>query len=1291
MLIKMYRKNALNGFEIARILQDANLDDLTVRTELCYYVEIEKKPTDREMQILSFFMSLRLGDGLLRRRSFLSQQKQKIEFGPRLHFETSQSAKAVEGCIATGVKSVTRLEESRRFCFSRKLTQKEKTSFIAAAHDRMVEMEYKKPLNSFKSGSRRAKLQRIPLIEEGMAGLERFSQAYGLGIEEDNKEFLLDIFANKYKRNPTDSELASIVNFISDHSRHGQFNGVISEKGRLKPSMFELIKRGWKKNPGNTLIAFADDASAITGSEELSLISENPDRPSRMILAKRHINPTMKVESHNHPTFIEPYEGAATCIGGCLRDGMVVGKGGIVLAGSAVFYTDHWQIPGYIQSWETNCLANPPGTAGSLEIALRGSRAFYDYGNAFGLPTINGSLKTFGIHLPEGYKACMKPTFLGGVFGEILTLHRDKPKQLEPGLVIIQIGGKGYRIGVGGASASSLDHGTNKTELDFKSVQRGNAWMGQLTYRAIRASLEMGLQNPIFIAGDLGANGHANSLLELLSSSGGIININRIPLGDRSLADWEIMINESQERINIIVHPDQLKVITSILDRENTPYEILGQTSDDEIVRIFDQARKTWPLELRPKDFTEDRPPKRYELERIPLMRPALDLPKDLTIRGALEKVLRFPAVASKNFLVHGVDRSVGGRIAQQQCVGPNYLPLADYGMVTAGFYSKGGQATSLGDRISIGEVSTPAMARMSVAEAVLNMIGAGIQSKNIKFSANWMWPVRLPGERARMYDCVESLDKCVRDLILAIIGGKDSLSMSAKSMLLKKIVTVAAPGQAVITALATVDDITKRLTPEFKRSGSSIILIDFAHGKRRLGGSALAQVHEQIGNDCPDIDNSKRFGREVRAVLDLFNLGIVDSVHDVSDGGLITTVLEMCFGGNVGATIRFNKYDGLLEELFSEEAMLVVETTRPSALIDHAIVHGYRAKVIGYTTQAPNFLIEVGSHEIVDCFPMTKLRQDWSETSYRMDLLQANPDCVEAERIVTSELIQDPPAKLTFMPLKTHRMVMKAKDKPKVAIMRTPGTNGDTEMKALFMSAGFEAWDVNLDDLLNKKISLKIFRGVDWAGGFSYQDVFGSGKIAAGIIRYGGLQKEFSQFRKRDDTFSVGSCNGCQIMAHLGWGPGHGLSDLEKPRFIQNRSGRFESRDTWVRIEDGPSIMLKGMAGTILWVPSEHGEGYCDIPSQKLLHRILDNGMAPIRYVDMDGNPTMTYPFNPNGSPHGIAGLCSADGRHLSMMPHPERAFLPYQWPWIPNGWKHLEVMPWLKMAQNAYDWCTK
>jgi len=1258
-------------------------------TEQCLYVEASEPLTADEMKRIVWLATETFEPTKTRFDSLLTPGR-VLEIGPRLTVETPFSSNAVAICRAMGLTKVTRVERSQRYPLTDTLTEE---SVIASHLDKMTQVAYRQPLTTFDGDITPQPTRTIPVLQRGADALRELNAELGLGMDDWDIEYYTDLF-KRCGCNPTDVGLFQIGNANSEHSRHWFFRGKLVIDGQEMPdSLFDIVRAPWRALPdSNRMPAFRDNAGMIWGHHVSAFVPEHPGYPSRLIRKSSVWHITCTAETHNHPIFIEPYQGAATGTGGRLRDNSAPGRGALPYAGVAGYCVGNLFIPNFQIPGETIGGEELARYASPLDILIGGSNGISDYGNCFGEPVIGGFTRTFGQIVNGERREFRKPILYSGGFGRIQAIHSEKHEP-ETGMLIIRIGGPAYRIGVGGGSASSMMQGANTEDLDFNSVQRGNPEMENRANRVIRACLEMGEQNPIESIHDQGAGGPSNVLTELLEPAGGRIDIRKITLGDRTMSVLEIWSAEYQEGYGVLIKPDRLDEFRNICERERVNCEVVGEITGDGHVTVIDSQDGTVPVRLSLREILTGIPQKTFRLERLPRKFDPLVLPNNLMIEEALRKVFLLPQVGSKGFLVHKVDRSVTGLVARQQCCGPAQIAVADVSVTADGYFGKTGAATAIGEQPVKMLIDPACGARMAVGEMLTNMVSAQITDLgDIRCRANWMWPAKLPGEGALLYDAATAMRDIMIALGIAADGGKDSLSMAATI----NGTVVKSPGELVILGYAPMKDITKVMTPDFKHPGkSSIGFIDLGNGKNRLGGSSLAQAFGQTGDESPDVDDPVLLGNTFRAVQELIDHGVIAALHDRSDGGLITTIIEMCLAANCGANIAVGTTSDALAELFSEELGLVFEYVpeHEGAVRQILEFNGVPFRYLGATTTAQKFAVHGGEgNATLFASPLTQLRSWWEATSSRLELLQTDASAVESARKTHVELA-NPRYKLSFRPEKEVPGISSLSDVPRVAILREEGTNGDREMAAAFFTAGCDPWDITMSDLLAERATLDGFRGLVFPGGFSFMDVFDSGKGWAGTTRFNKtLKAMFDRFYDRPDTFSLGVCNGCQLMALLGWVPCRGLAETAQPRFVRNASRRFESRWVEVKITESPSIFFRGMEGSTLGIWVAHGEGRLVFPDPSLLKEVRRRSLAPLAYVDPAGVPTEEYPYNPNDSPLGLTALCSSDGRHLAMMPHPERCFLKWQWPWMPEDWKNgLSASPWLKMFQNARAWCLK
>jgi phosphoribosylformylglycinamidine synthase len=1107
-------------------------------------------------------------------------------------------------------------------------------------------------------------------------------------MDERDRNFYYDYFVTKHDRNPTIVEIMDLNNANSEHSRHGFFRGHQVIDGEKQDStLFELVIETLNKNPKGSLVAFKDNSSVVEGHDIHTIMPQTPGTPCALKESDARYHMLLTAETHNFPTGVAPFPGAETGSGGRIRDVQGTGKGGFVIAGTTGYCVANLHIPGYTLPWE-NSYQCPENLASALDIEIEASNGASDYGNKFGEPMIQGFTRSFDLRLENGERwGFLKPIMFTGGIGQIDDRHTEKDKELK-GMKIVQVGGPAYRVGFGGGAASSMLQGENASELDFNAVQRGDAEMEQKMNRVIRACNEMGDKTIIDVIHDQGAGGPANVLKELVEHSGGYIEIRKMRVGDPTMSVLEIYVAEYQERNGFLISPENIEQFQAICDREKVGCEVLGEVTGDLQFVVRDELDGSTPVDIDLSELLGDIPVKTFEDNRSkPDLKP-LELPDDLSVADALHDVLRLVSVGSKRFLTNKVDRAVTGLIAQQQCCGPLQLTVSDVAVVAQSHFSLSGGATAIGEQPVKMLVDPAKGARMAVGESLTNLVWAKIDDlEQVKCSANWMWAPKLPGEGAALFDAAKGMCDAMIAVGMAVDGGKDSLSMA--TMVGDE--TVKSPRELVISAYAAMSDINKVVTPDLKRAGaSSLLFIDLANGKNRLGGSALAQTRSRLGNDCPDMDDPKAVKHAFLAVQEAIGKGLLTAGHDRSDGGIITTVLEMAFSGNCGLEIDLQSTDSPLAILFSEELGLVLECADDNLndLQQVLASHDVASVVLGKSVEEKQIQIRINGETVLD-EDMRKLRATWEETSYQLERLQVNPDCADQEKKNCYDR-KGPAYNLSFSPEPAPAELLTKTDKPKVAILRDEGSNSDREMSSAFYAAGFEPWDITMSDLLAGRINLDEFRGLAAVGGFSYADVPESAKGWAATIRFNDtLKKMFREFYERPDTFSLGVCNGCQLFGLLGLVPWQDIEAEKQPRFIHNLSGRFESRWSTVKVGKSPSLMLKGMEGLVFGIHVDHGEGLLAFPDKAVKEQVLAENLAPLCYVDDEGNATEAYPFNPNGSPGGLAGLCSPDGRHLAMMPHPERVFLAWQAHYLPEDMKDLKVSPWMQMFRNAYDWC--
>ncbi|XP_061744512.1 phosphoribosylformylglycinamidine synthase isoform X2 [Nerophis ophidion] len=1286
---------------------------LSITTELCYNVELTGRDSlsAEHKEVLLWLFRPPLQAELLSEATKLKEADgtKLVEIGPRLNFSTAWSTNAVSICQSAGLKDVTRVELSRRFL----IKPKDATSMgnvkklISFLHDSMTECIYERPISSFAVDVKPQPVFEVDILGKGREALEKANDELGLAFDSWDLDFYTSMF-QRIQRNPTSVECFDLAQSNSEHSRHWFFRGrVVIDGQEQEETLFRLIMDTQKHSNQNNVIKFSDNSSGIKGLELEFIYPKDTSQasPYETRRSLRHV--IFTAETHNFPTGVAPFSGATTGTGGRIRDVQSAGRGGHVIAGTAGYCFGNLHIPGYVLPWECDGdgWEYPTSFAPPLQVAIEASDGASDYGNKFGEPVLSGFARSFGMRLPSGERReWIKPIMFSGGLGSIEDAHVKKELP-ETGMEVVKIGGPVYRIGVGGGAASSVQvQGDNSSERDLGAVQRGDAEMEQKMNRALRACLERRDGNPIRSIHDQGAGGNGNVLKELSEPAGAVIYCSRFQKGDPTLSVLELWGAEYQESNALLLGPADRSFLERVCQREKCPVDFVGNiTGDGRIVLVDDQDRghdqaskERHPVDLQLEWVLGKMPQKEFKMERLaPTHRP-LVLPAGLTVKDALERVLRLPAVASKRYLTNKVDRSVTGLIAQQQCVGPLHTPLADVAVVALSPFSLEGAATAIGEQPIKALVSPAAGARMAVGEALTNLVFARVTAlKDVKCSGNWMWAAKLPGEGACLWESCKAMCKVMGQLGVAIDGGKDSLSMAARVG--KE--TVKAPGALVISAYAVCPDISATVTPDLEDpDGKGVLLwVPISPGQHRLGGSALAQCYAQLGDCSPDLDQPQLLSACFNTTQTLIKDQLLSAGHDVSDGGLISCLAEMAFAGNRGIDVDLSSEgaQGVMELLFSEELALVLETSQAH---EESVCRRFRdagvpchriGRTCGFGPEATVTLRVDGQEVLSQRLPC--LRSWWEETSFRLERLQANELCVQQEEEGLAGRTQ-PSFKVTFDP-SVVPICKQLAGRPRAAVVREEGSNGDREMSVSLHMAGFEVWDVTMQDLGSASVTLEPFKAVVFVGGFSYADVLGSAKGWAATVAYNATAKaEFRRFRQRADTLSLGVCNGCQLLALLGWvGEGQGGAAPEVV-LTHNKSGRFESRFVTVGIQASPSVWLAGMEGSALGVWVAHGEGLMQFRSAQVLDDITSGGLAPIRYLDDQGQPTEEYPLNPNGSPRGIAGLSSKDGRHLAMMPHPERCTLGWQWPWAPRDFRGAlkQASPWLRLFRNAAAWCS-
>jgi phosphoribosylformylglycinamidine synthase len=1215
---------------------------------------------------------------------------------PRLGTISPWASKATDIARICGLTRVRRIERGVHWTVAG--TVADEAALRHALHDRMTEtvVEHIDDAAALFSHHEPRPLQSIPLLARGRAAIDEANLALGLALADDEIDYLVEAFG-ALGRDPHDVELMMFAQANSEHCRHKIFNGEFVIDGVAQPdSLFRLIRRSTEASGGGVLSAYHDNAAVIAGPEGDRFF---PDPQTRVYRSHREpVHILMKVETHNHPTAISPYPGASTGSGGEIRDEGATGRGAKPKAGLVGFSVSNLRIPGCQQPWERD-YGKPERMASALDIMLDGPLGGAGFNNEFGRPALAGYFRTFELEVPTSsggseLRGYHKPIMIAGGLGNIRAEHVAKG-DIPVGAAVVVLGGPAMLIGLGGGAASSVAAGAQAEDLDYASVQRDNPEMQRRCQEVIDRCWALGDRNPIASIHDVGAGGLSNALPELVHDSrrGAVFELRRIPSDEPGMTPLELWCNESQERYVLAISRAQLPEFEAICARERCPYAVLGEATDDGRLRLTDELFQNTPIDM-PLDVLFGKPPKmRREVQRRPAPQQAFDV-STIDLREAVRRVLQLPAVADKTFLITIGDRTITGLVVRDQMVGPWQVPVADAAVTATDFTGYTGEAMAMGERAPIAVLDAKASARMAVAEAITNIASAPIADLGqIKLSANWMAAAGYPGEDARLYDAVRAVGaELCPALGIAIPVGKDSMSMRAVWQQDGSERSVVAPLSLIVSAFAPVTDVRRALTPQLRTDvgDTELVLIDLGRGRNRLGGSALAQVYQRIGTVPPDLDDPAWLRELFAAVQELNRRGLVLAYHDRSDGGLLVTLVEMAFAGGVGLDIDLGDAPGAdAAVLFAEELGAVIQVrTGDLAEVERVLADcglGACAHRIGRPTPGQELRVRRGPRTLLAAV-RSQLRAEWSSTTFHMQALRDDEACAREEHALRCAADAPPQfARPTFAVDDDVAAPFIARGvRPRVAIVREQGVNGQIEMAAAFDRAGFAAVDVHMSDVLSGAADLTDVRGLVACGGFSYGDVLGAGEgWAKSVLFNPRARAAFEGFFARPDTFALGVCNGCQMLSNL--------RDLipgaaQWPRFVRNRSDRFEARLVLVRVESSPSVLLRGMAGSIVPIAVAHGEGRMEVRDDTHRAALEGAGLVAARYVDGRGEPTVHYPENPNGSAGGVSALSSADGRVTIMMPHPERVFRTIQHSWRPPEWG--EDGPWMRLFRNARVW---
>jgi len=1290
---------ALSAFRHAKLLANVQAQVATVTdlyAEYIHFAEVTSELSAQESEVLGRL--LRYGP-----KAQVQEPEGTLQLVvPRPGTISPWSSKATDIAHNCGLNSVNRLERGIAYYISSSsaLSADELAVISAQLHDRMVEVVFADLQQgaSLFSHEEPRQMTRVEILAGGRPALEAANIALGLALADDEIDYLVDAFV-ELGRDPSDVELMMFAQANSEHCRHKIFNASWDIDGEeQQKSLFGMIKNTYEMAGDRVLSAYKDNAAVIEGAVA-GRFFPNPESKA-YAYSEEPIHILMKVETHNHPTAIAPFSGAATGSGGEIRDEGATGRGSKPKAGLTGFTVSDLNIPGFEQPWESK-YGKPERIVSALDIMIEGPIGGAAFNNEFGRPNLNGYFRTFEQKVNgangEEVRGYHKPIMLAGGMGNIRADHVEKG-EIEVGAKLICLGGPAMLIGLGGGAASSMASGSSSADLDFASVQRGNPEMERRCQEVIDQCWQLGDANPIAFIHDVGAGGLSNAFPELVKDGGrgGNFELRKVNNDEPGMAPLEIWCNEAQERYVMAVSPENLARFEAICERERCPYAVVGTATEEHHLTLGDTHFENKPVDL-PMSVLFGKPPKMHRsITRVAYEVPEFDTAK-LDLADAIERVMKLPTVASKSFLITIGDRSITGQVVRDQMVGPWQVPVADCAVTTTGFNAYTGEAMAMGERTPLALIDGPASGRMAIGETLTNMAGTPISAiEDIKLSANWMCAAGHPGEDEKLYDTVRAvgMELCPA-LGITIPVGKDSMSMRTVWQDGEEQKSVTAPMSLVISGFAPVTDVRKVLTPQLRTDlgETDLILLDLGAGKNRMGLSALAQVYNEVGQSVPDLDDAEMFATFFAAVQELNNQGLLLAYHDRADGGLFATLAEMAFAGRTGLDINLDLIaqdnTDVAAALFSEELGAVVQVKREhteQVLTElSAAGLGDIAAVIGAPNPDDCITLSFDDEDIYSESRVT-LQRWWAETSYRVQSLRDNSECAQQEFDALLDA-EDPGLNVSLSFDQNDDVAapyIATGARPQMAILREQGVNGQIEMAAAFDRAGFNAVDVHMSDILSGRVSLEQFKGLVACGGFSYGDVLGAGEgWAKSVLFNPRARDQFSAFFERNDSFALGVCNGCQMLSNL-----HELipgADLW-PHFVRNNSEQFEARVAMVEVQKSDSLFLEGMAGSRMPIAVAHGEGRAEFADQTHLANLSDSGTIALRYVDNRGAATEVYPANPNGSPAGITGVTTRDGRVTIMMPHPERVFRAIQNSWAPDEWS--EDGAWMRMFRNARKW---
>ena len=1165
---------------------------------------------------------------------------------------------------------------------------------------------------------------RIDVMGQGKAALEHANQSLGLALSADEIGYLEENF-KRLERNPSDVELIMFAQANSEHCRHKIFNASWTIDGKNQEhSLFAMIRNTDRLQPKGTIVAYSDNSAIMEGCDADVWSSVGP--AGKYQTKRALVHTLMKVETHNHPTAIAPFQGAATGSGGEIRDEGATGIGGKPKAGLTGFSVSNLHIPGTNLPWEKSPYGKPERIASPLQIMIDGPLGGAAFNNEFGRPNLGGYFRVFEQTIGGQRRGYHKPIMIAGGIGAIESIHTHK-HPIEDGDLLIQLGGPGMRIGMGGGTASSMSTGANTADLDFDSVQRGNPEIERRAQEVINQCRALGEHNPIVSIHDVGAGGLSNAFPELADSAklGAQFELRSIPLEESGMSPAEIWCNESQERYVIAIHPKDLERFAKMCERERCPYAVVGHTTQNRQLQLHDQQQaknidQQYPIDM-PMEVLLGKPPKMHrDVHTTQEQFPPFNC-NAIELKEAIELVLQQPTVASKSFLITIGDRTVGGLNSRDPFVGPWQVPVADCAVTTMDYSGYRGEAMSMGERTPLALFNAPAAAKMAVGEAITNILAADIASiEDIKLSANWMAACGQPGEDAKLYESVKAVGmELCPELGISIPVGKDSLSMATTWQDHDQAKQVVAPVSLIISAFAPVRDVRNTLTPQLQlQTETELILIDLGRNQNRMAGSIVTQVFEQTDTHAPNVDQASDLKAFTNAIITLRERNAILAYHDRSDGGLLACIAEMAFASHCGISLNVDllcidpqtepdygdaknwatqvsgrRHEQTMRALFSEELGAVIQIERSQRDAVFAVLRECGISAFSHVIGKPNQSDALEIWRDAKCVyteSRVHLQKLWQNTSYQIARLRDNPNCVDSE-YQSVEDKNDPGMSpiLRFDPNENPSApFIKKGTRPKMAILREQGVNSHLEMAYAMDLAGFASHDVHMSDLLSGQAKLEDYQGLVACGGFSYGDVLGAGEGWAKTILFNPqLSEQFASFFQRNDSFALGVCNGCQMMSNLA-----SLIPGAKawPKFTRNQSEQYEARLVMVEILQSPSLFFQGMSGSHLPIAVAHGEGFANFKHQGNAREIEHNQLAAMRFIDHQGNATERYPLNPNGSPQGLTSVTTADGRFTVMMPHPERVFRNVQMSWYPQEWNQTQdgASPWLRMFRNARVW---